>query len=98
VTAGPWNAALDRIEADLAAAADALENGEAMPEPAAGALPTQPLPADLGARAAALLDRTRMLEARATEEIDGIRDRLRALVGRPQPAPAPTGRIVDVGA
>ena len=95
---GAWDTALDRIEADLVAIEDALANGRPLPEEGPGELPTQPLPAELGARAAALLDRTRAVEARTSTEIDGIRASLRALAGRRPPAPAPTGRIVDVDA
>ena len=94
----PWEAALDRIEADLVAVEAAIRESRPAPEVDAVALPSQPMPAALGARAEALLDRTQALEAQATAEIDGIRESLRALAGRPAPAPAPTGRIVDVGA
>jgi hypothetical protein len=93
-----WTSALDRIEADLVAIEDALGTGRPVPACGTVELPTEALPEVLGTRAAALLDRTHALEARATEEIDGIRDCLRALAGRRPPAPAPTGRIVDVGA
>ena len=98
MTSPAWTSALDRVEADLVAIEDAIGTGRPVPDPVAAELPTEPLPEELGTRAAALLDRTRALEARATEEIDGIRDCLKALVGRRPPAPAPTGRIVDVGA
>ena len=94
----PWVVTLDEIEADLAALEAALEHGEAAPERPEAAFPVEPIPAELGARAEALLRRSQELEARATEEIDGIRESLRALAGRRPPAPAPTGRIVDVGA
>jgi hypothetical protein len=96
MTSQAWTAALDRIEADLVSIEDAIKAGRPVPDGAAAELPTVALPEELGTRAAALLDRTRALEARATEEIDGIRDCLRALAGRRPPAPAPTGRIVDV--
>jgi hypothetical protein len=98
MTSQAWNSALDRIEADLVTIEDAIESGRPVPDCAPAELPTLALPEELGSRAAALLERTRALEARATEEIDGIRDCLRALAGRRAPAPAPTGRIVDVGA
>src|SRR4051794_28386293 len=89
----PWDAALDRIEADLVAVEDAIRESRPVPEREVVDLPGRPLPVALGPRAEALLDRTRALEARAAAEIDGIRESLRALAGRPTPAPAPTGRI-----
>jgi len=94
----PWEEALDRIEADLVAVEEAIRESRPVPDRDPVTLPDEQLPAFLGRRAEALLDRTRALEARATAEIDGIRESLRALAGRPAPAPAPTGRIVDVGA
>jgi hypothetical protein len=94
----PWDTALDRIEADLVAVEEAIRENRPAPDHDAVDLPSRPLPAALGTRAQTLLDRTRALEAQATAEIDGIRESLRALAGRPAPAPAPTGRIVDVGA
>ncbi len=93
-----WGCALDRIEADLVAIDDALANGLLAPGPVALDLPVAPIPADLGPRAVALLRRTQRLEARATREIDGIQDALRALAGRRPPAATNTGRIVDVDA
>jgi hypothetical protein len=102
VSSDAWNDALAGIEADLAAIEGVLRNGVTPPERyaplAPRPLPTDPMPAECGARAEALLRRTRELEARAGADLDGIRDALRALGGRRPPAPALTGRIVDVGA
>jgi hypothetical protein len=98
VSSESWNLTLDEIEADLVAVEAALEQGSPAPEVPQPAFPAGPIPAELGARAEGLLRRSRDLEARAAEEIDGIRECLRALAGRRPPAPAPTGRIVDVGA
>jgi hypothetical protein len=98
MTSSSWKTALDRIEAELVAIDDALANGRPAPAQSAAAFPTEPIPADLEPRAEALLQHTRRLEDRATEELDGIRDALRALPGRRPPAAANTGRIVDVGA
>jgi hypothetical protein len=93
-----WGRTLDRIEADLAAIDEALANGLLAPAAVAIALPSEPLPSDLGPRAEALLRRTQRLESRATHEIDGIQDALRALAGRRPPPATNTGRIVDVDA
>jgi len=98
MTAESWATALDRIEAELTAIEDAIDNGQPAPLPPEPNFPAEPIPVDLGPRAAALLERTRRLESRATEEIDGIRDALRALGGRRPPVATNTGRIVDVGA
>jgi hypothetical protein len=103
VSSDAWNDALAGIEADLAAIEGVLRNGVTPPEryapvTEARPLPTEPMPPECGARAEALLRRTRELEARAGADLDGIRDALRALGGRRPPAPALTGRIVDVGA
>jgi hypothetical protein len=98
MTSHAWNMALDRIEAELVAIDDALANGRPVPAQSATAVPSEPIPTDLGPRAEALLARTRRLEHRATEELDGIRDALRALSGRRPPAATNTGRIVDVDA
>jgi hypothetical protein len=100
MTENTWGRALDRIEADLTVIDDALANGLLAPAPTSVALelPTEPLPTGLGPRAEALLRRTQRIEARATQEIDGIQEALRALAGRRPPAAANTGRIVDVDA
>ena len=97
-----WSAALDQIEADLAAIEDALA-AAAQPAPAEPRPRTArpaPLPAELAPRAEALLERTRDLETRADR---GARRASGTHCG-PCAGPAaarrrrPTGRIVDVGA
>jgi len=103
VNATTWSAALDQFEADLCATEKALADGGREPHrtvPAImhGLFPPEPIPAELAPRAEDLLRRTRDLEARATAELEGIREGLRALAGHRPPAPAHTGRIVDVDA
>jgi hypothetical protein len=98
MTSAAWNAALDRIEAELTAIDDAIANGLPAPAQSGTTFPSEPMPPDLGPRADALLQRTRGLETRAAEELEGIGDALRALAGRRPPAPTNTGQIVDVGA
>jgi len=98
VTSSSWQSALDRLEAELTAIEDALAEGRPAPVETTTALPSVPLPPDLAPRAEQLLERTRRLEDRAAEELDGIRDALRALPGRRPPAATKTGRIIDVGA
>ena len=107
MNAGPtesvdWRAALDRLEADLAATEEALEHGNREPEGAIPELltdfPTVPLPVELAPRAEELLARTRRLEALANEEIEGIRGTLRSLAGHRPAPPATTGHLVDFDA
>ena len=98
MTGESWSRTLDRIEADLAAIEDAIERGTAAPFRPPAEIPTEPMPAELGNRAEALLGRNRRLEARAADHLEGIQAGLRALAGRRPPAPTATGRIVDVGA
>ena len=103
MTATAWSAALDQFEADLAATEQALadsgrEPHRTIPAIPQGLFPPEPIPPELAPRAEDLLRRTRDLEARATAELEGIRDGLRALAGHRPPRPTHTGRIVDVGA
>jgi hypothetical protein len=92
-----WGAVLDEIEGELAAFEAALANHYPVPEPSRRSEPAGPLPADLAPRAEALLARTRRLESRAEVDRDRIAANLIALAGRhPAPAPARTGRLVDV--
>jgi hypothetical protein len=104
VTAGSWSAALDRIDTDLTATEHAFADGtrgarSSMPALSPELIPSGPMPPELGPRAEELLRRTRHLEGRAAEELEGVRDALQAVTGRRrQPARRATGRIVDVGA
>jgi hypothetical protein len=101
--AASWRATLDQLEADLIATEDAFDNGDREPQRSVATMssvefPAGPVPPELAPRAEALLRRTRRLEARASAEIDGIRDALRSLAGHRPPAPSRAGSIVDVDA
>ena len=104
MTSPSWSAALDRIDTDLTATEHALESGargtrSTIPALSPELIPAGAMPPELGPRAQELLRRTRHLEARAAEELEGIREALQAVTGhRRQPARRVTGRIVDVGA
>jgi hypothetical protein len=97
-----WRAALDQLEADLAATEEALEHGGGTTQGTVPELlsqfPAAPMPPELAPRAEELLARTRRLEVLANEEIEGIRGTLRSLAGHRPAPPATTGRIVDFDA
>jgi hypothetical protein len=104
VTSDSWSAALDRIDADLTATERALDHGgrearSSIPALSPELIPSGAMPPELGPRAEELLRRTRHLEGRAAQGIEGIREALQAVAGhRRLPARRITGRIVDVGA